>query len=307
MPQRASYYEYLAMTDDQLAEVDPVEINLLVAKSIPSLSHLDIPLYQRHADTWAEGVRERLPHAERVFAESPADWNDDLNFLRLAVLCEHLDCGVGLAYNEEQRYVQSIRYTDASDLFLNGLMESGRGTCGNMALAHVAVAWRLGWPVSLACVRSHQIARYDDGRRAYNIEATDTGRGGFSSRSDAQYIEEYNLSPKGLACGSELRALKPREMLGLFVGHRARHMKDIGNEDEAERDYLLARHLFPSSRLLYFGATWVSVRQSRKRFEETEEGSPLDFSREIFKRFGPSIHDFAHGCGVLQANCAAPQ
>jgi hypothetical protein len=95
---RRTYYKYLARSNKYLAHIDPVEMNLEVAKSIPALADLDIAYYQGLADEWAEGVRQRLPHAEKVFAESPADWDNDINFLRLAVLCEHLDCGLGLAY-----------------------------------------------------------------------------------------------------------------------------------------------------------------------------------------------------------------
>lgn len=228
----------------------------------------------------------RLPYAEEIFRRSPQDWDNDVNFLRLAVLCEYLDCEAGVGYNEEQKNVKSIRYTNPSDLFLNGVMDTLEGTCGNMAALHVALGWRLGWPVSLACVRSHYICRYDDGRVTYNIEATDTGRGGFSSRSDPQYIEEFGLTPKAIRSGSDLRAVMPRELLGLFVGLRARHMRDIGNLAEAERDYLLARHLFPTNRALYFGATWVAVQRSAELFEAGEEGYPSSLAALIEQRYG---------------------
>jgi hypothetical protein len=53
-------------------------MNLLVAKSIPSLSGLDIPHYQRLADQWAEGIRSRLPRAESEFRKTPQDWRNDV-------------------------------------------------------------------------------------------------------------------------------------------------------------------------------------------------------------------------------------
>jgi hypothetical protein len=239
--------------------------------------------YQDLVGEWAEGVRARLPHAERVFAETPHDWKNDLRFLRLVVLCTYLDQGVGLAYREDQREVRRIKYTNPSDLFLNGVLETGRGTCGNMAMVHVAVAWRLGWPVSLACADSHFIVRYDDGEVTHNIEATETGRGGVSSKTDEQIIADFRLPLKAITSGSDLRALRPREMLGCFVGLRARHMKDIGETAEAERDYLLARYLFPANRYMYYGATGVSIKQSAERFEENEEGSPRGMARELSK------------------------
>ncbi|MCI0352978.1 MAG: hypothetical protein L0Z53_26450, partial [Acidobacteriales bacterium] len=65
---------------------DPLVMNLLVAKSIPSLSNLDISSYQCLADEWAEAVRQRLPDAERAFRLTRWDWKNDINFFRLGVL-----------------------------------------------------------------------------------------------------------------------------------------------------------------------------------------------------------------------------
>jgi len=78
-------------------------------------------------------------------------------------------------------------------------MDTRQGTCGNMATLHVALGWRLGWPVSLACVRSHYICRYDDGGVTYNIEATQAGYGGFKSDPDEYLIEHHALPPKAIS------------------------------------------------------------------------------------------------------------
>lgn len=268
------YRQLLACSNDELARVDPLVMNLLVAKSIPSLTDLDIARYQKMADQWAEDVRRRLPGAEKVFWRSPQDWKNDVNFFRLGVLCGYLEHEAGIAYNEDQRNATAVYYTDPSDLFLNGVMDTRRGTCGNMAALHVAIGRRLGWPVSLACVRSHFICRYDDGEVTHNIEATQAGYGGFKSDPDAYLIEHYELPPKAIGSGSDLRAVNPREMLGIFLGFRGRHMRDTGHWDEAERDYLLARHLFPSNRKLYVDAMGVAVDRSVRLFEPDELGSP---------------------------------
>ena len=64
------YRQLLACSDAELARVDPLVMNLLVAKSIPSLADLDIARYQRLADQWADGIRSRLPKAERIFQKT---------------------------------------------------------------------------------------------------------------------------------------------------------------------------------------------------------------------------------------------
>ncbi len=282
----AEYLRLLAYSDAELNRVDPVEMNLLVAKSIPSLANLDIPHYQRLADEWANAVRVRLPGAERVFHETPWDWDNDINLFRLGVVHGFLENEMGIAYKEDQRNVTSIRYTDPSDLFLNGVMDTRRGTCGNLAALHVAIGRRLGWPVSLACVNSHFICRYDDGRVTRNIEATQSGYGGFKSDPDEYLIQHKELPQIAVTCGSDLRALTMRETLGAFIGLRARHVRDIGRHDEAELDYLLARRLYPTSRRLYIDAMALAVPRGARLFEPGEVGSPESLAEALNEQYG---------------------
>ncbi len=168
-------------------------------------------------------------------------------------------------------------------------MDTRRGTCGNMAALHVAIGWRLGWPVSLACVKSHFVCRYDDGKVTHNIEATQSGYGGFKSDPDAYLIEQYQLPPVAIKSGSDLRALTPREMLGAFVGLRGRHMRDSGRWEEAECDYLLARWLFPNSRRLYIDCMALAVPRGAKLFEAGELGSPESLCETIAEQYGLQV------------------
>jgi hypothetical protein len=85
------YRQLLACSDAELGQVDPLVMNLLVAKRIPGLADLDIARYRKLADQWADGVRRRLPGAERVFRRTPQDWKNDVNFFRLGVLCGYLE------------------------------------------------------------------------------------------------------------------------------------------------------------------------------------------------------------------------
>jgi hypothetical protein len=94
------------------------------------------------------------------------------------------------------------------------------------------------------------LCRYDDGARAFNIEATNTGKGGFHAHPDSYYREKYNLTPESVRSGSSLRAQRPRELLGLFVGFRARLQQDTGRAADALADYRLAHRLCPRHDLL---------------------------------------------------------
>ncbi len=237
------------------------------------------------ANEWAEAVKSRLTRVEPIFHQSPDGWKNDINLFRLGVLCEYLECEVGIEYNEEQRNAKSIKYTNPSDLFLNGVMDTRQGTCANMAALHVALGRRLGWPVSLACVNSHFICRYDDGEVTHNIEATQSGYGGFKTDPDEYLIEENSLPPIAISSGSDLRALAPREELGVLLGLRGRHQRDVGKYHESELSYLLARNLYPTSRRLYLDSMAVTIRRSESLFDPNELGSPLSLCDYILSEY----------------------
>jgi hypothetical protein len=290
-PGMADYLKYLGYSDPHLARVDPLMLDLEVAKSIPALAHLETAKYQHQADEWADGITKWLPRVEPAYWKSPEEWNNDINLFRLGLVCEYLDRNVGISYIDDQRDVKNISYTNAADLFLCGVMDTKRGTCGNMATLYVAMVWRLGWPVSLACAGAHLFCRFDDGNVTYNIETSYIGAGpGWKKPPDSWYIEQYDLSPKAVSTGSDLRALTPRERLAIFISHRARHMNDTGKYREAERDYLLARHLFPGSRDLYRNAMGTSVRCSVDMFDGDEVGTPLSLARMILSEYAYLPH-----------------
>jgi hypothetical protein len=250
-PWRGSSADSLAaLSDTELARVDPLEMNLRVAQGIPALAGLDVVAYQRTADHWADDIQRELPAAEPQFHAAPDDWKNDLGFFRLGLVCWYVDEVLGIRYREDQKDLDAVVYTDPSDLFLSGVMDTRRGTCGNMAALHVALGWRLGMPVSLACAGWHVLCRYEDGAAVHNIEATNNGKGGFHSHPDDYYQSKYGIPDEAVGAGSDLHASSPRELLGLFLSFRARHFHDVGRPAEAARDYLQAHTLFPNNRFL---------------------------------------------------------
>jgi hypothetical protein len=52
--------QFLALSDEELSRIDPVVMNLVVAKGIPALAGLDIGRYVRLADEWAADLRARM-------------------------------------------------------------------------------------------------------------------------------------------------------------------------------------------------------------------------------------------------------
>lgn len=113
----------------------------------------------------------------------------------------------------------------------------------NIAALHVALAWRLGWSLHLTCAGAHIFCRYDDGAVFHNIKCTINSQGGSQSHPDEHYQEPRGVPDVAIECGSDLRSLMPRQMLGLFIGLWDRHREDTALLNEAETDYLLARTL----------------------------------------------------------------
>jgi hypothetical protein len=181
---------------------------------------------------------------------------------------------VGIRYIEEQKDAKAVSYTDPSHLFLNGVIDTLRGTCANMPTLHVAMARRIGWPVSLACAKAHCLSRYDDGKVYHNIESTSTHEGSFVSDPDEVYIDRFKLPKRAIECGSDLRKLTAREMLGLFVAFRARHYSDIGQMELADSDFSLSRVLFPTYRNGYIRAMMPMLRRGAQLFDRDEIGHP---------------------------------
>jgi hypothetical protein len=139
----------------------------------------------------------------------------------------------------------------------------------------------------LACADSHYVCRYDDGKNVYNIEATDTGRGGFAEGSDQDYIEKEGVSRKAIAVGSDLRKLTAREMLAVFVQARARHYADTGRIDLAARDYALAHTMFPNSRKVYIGLVGNLLPVGERLFVPSELGHPMSLAAFLSGQYAP--------------------
>lgn len=276
----------LALSDEELEKVDVLELNLAVAREIPGLEKLDYGKYRDTLDDWTERFVRWLPTVEYAYHKNPAYYKNDINFFRLGMLAQFLDEQIGVHYIDEQKAaikngLEEIRYTNPADLFLFGLIDSKQGTCGNMPTLHVSIARRLGWPVTLACVKSHYVCRYDNGKVAYNIEATDTGRGGFGAGMDEEYFQKSETTKQAVEAGSDLNRLTAREMLGIFVGLRARHYFDIDDLEKADRDCMLARSLFPRYRRLYNLAVVPMLWRGEAIFTPNEQGHPRSIAQYI--------------------------
>jgi len=271
---KSSVWSLLALDDSHLERVDLVILNLAVARGIDALKDLDVEKYVKVVDGWTNQFRQFLPGAEyRMFNKAPERWHNDIHFFRTGMLAGFLGSKIGIAYIEEQRDQKYVRYTNPSDLLLNGVIDTRRGNCCNLAQLHVAISRRMGWPVSLCSVYYHWLSRFDNGKSVHTIEASKIDNSGqFASSPDEWYIKKFEIPKKAIECGSELRSLKAREMIGVFLACCGRHYADIRRHDLADVSFALARHLFPNHRQTYTRALDAAMlSRGRSLFESGEK------------------------------------
>jgi hypothetical protein len=76
-------------------------------------------------------------------------------------------------------------------------------------------------------------------------------------------------------------------MLGVFVAFRARYFLDSVEMDRADRDYALARALFPTHRRTYIAAMAPYLHRGSRLFEPGELGHPISLPREMASPASP--------------------
>jgi regulator of sirC expression with transglutaminase-like and TPR domain len=116
--------------------------------------------------------------------------------------------------------------------YVNGVIQTKRGTCGNLGTFYIAVAQRLGYPVYAVAAPQHVFARYVEPNGNYkNIEPT--GKGGWSS--DQKYIDDMHIPQAGIDNGVYMRTMTHRELAAeLVADHGAMY---YGQE---KKNYMLA-------------------------------------------------------------------
>ncbi len=240
-----SFHELLAMTPEQLAQVDPALMNLLCAKGLPGTENLDIPAALAQLDAWAAKVRfETDRHLYRAadprYAEHYAHSEARLR-AEFIVQCLQEDCGV--RYNPERIYEPDFR--DSRDTFLNGMLPGAKGgTCASMPVMYVAIGRRLGYPMKLVAAKEHLFCRWDDGQERFNIEGA--GNGGIDYPPDDYYRTwPKPISDADMATGVFLTSMSAAEELAGFLHHRGMCLHQNGRLPEARAAFAEAHRLQP--------------------------------------------------------------
>jgi Transglutaminase-like superfamily len=240
-------HKLLAMDDSSLDRLDPLEVDLAVARTIPGCEWLDVARYKRVVDEWAEHVREETDRHHYRFKGNRAEFKNSLAYFKALTLATVVGQDFKVGYD-----VQSIAFDDPKDLFIHGVIDTRRGTCVSLPVLYMALGHRLGYPIRAVTTSQHMFCRWEDvaaGERL-NIEAANAG--GLADYSDEHYMSwPTKVDPQDVRTGSALKSLTMREFLGVKVASRGDYHWRKGNRAEAQVSYALAHQLYPACRSIY--------------------------------------------------------
>ena len=237
-----------------LQKVDIARMNLLCAQGLQGADGLDVQFYLDTLDGWVRHVDSETRKNFHRFATHPGEYNDSLAYYRMEMLATVLQQDFGTQYNPARAVPQlrgehepsDVFFADSKDVFLHGLLGgSHEGTCSSLPVLYVAVAQRLGYPVSLASARGHFYVRYDDGPEHLNVDATTLG---FKTETDEFYrhwpqpVSDEEARTYGL-----LRPMTKGEILGSFLTIRAATLTSMKRFDEAAATWKDAARFLPDS------------------------------------------------------------
>ena len=261
--------DLVAMSDAELEAMDPLVMNMVVAKGVPELAGIDFASYAKVVDGWAERIGMGVRFGEVEAARTSPAYKADPDIWRagsMAIALASTDVGIG--------YSRDVMLSNHADLFVPGLIDTKRGTCSNMPVLYMAVAHRLGWPLKAVVAADHMWCRWDDGIKRFNLEATSTiagsGEGSFSTPPDEAYRTDLNIPSKAVEVGSDLSTLSARQTLGVYLQQRSGYFRETGKWAEAEEDILLARLCFPENRDILRNLLMVMDERGKRLYTSDE-------------------------------------
>ena len=261
-----NFHELMAMTPEQLREVDIAEVNLLCAVGLPGAEKIDIDRCLARLDEWAAKVKSETDrHLYRVTDPRYADhYRRSESYFLAEMLLQVLQEDCGVKYNPERLY--DVDFTNSKDLFIHGMIDDPNGgTCASMPVLYVAVGRRLGYPLFLSHTKGHLFARWEDAKDRFNIE----GSNGFTSYPDEYYMTwPFPITETEKESGYFLTNKTPAQELATFFATRGHCLHDIGREDEAEQIYSAANKLDPKNPFYAQWAAQISAVRAQRAMSQ---------------------------------------
>jgi len=258
--------DVLAMTPEQLAQLDIAEMNLLCATGLPGAEKIDISECLATLDLWAERVRfETERHLYRLtdprYKDHAEHYKHSEARFRAEWLIAVLQQDIGLHYHAGfvPQDVAVPPFKTSRETFLHGLMDHDDprkafgGNCVSLPVAYAAVGRRLGYPVKLVSSKEHVFCRWEGKghpnaawRDRFNFDGAGNG---FSIDPDAFYLTwPRKTTPDHVELCDLLTSLSPAEELSLFMSSRGHVLRCVRQDYAAALvAYAHAARLWPES------------------------------------------------------------
>jgi len=256
-----SLAELLSLSTSELETVDIARINLLCAEGLTGSQDLDVDGCITTLNTWARYVEGETKRNQHLFAEHPDRFRSSLAYYRMAMLATVLCQDLRMRYNPERELQLENGHTlrsekeeneffgDSKDVFIHGLVAAKHyGTCASMPFLYVAIARRLGYPVTLATTATHFYVRYEEGSgRHLNVEATE--HRAFLTPSDDEYRNpwELHLGEEEIKGMRYLQPLSNAEILGHSLLTRASVLRSMKQYDKQAESWGIAARYLPDT------------------------------------------------------------
>jgi hypothetical protein len=214
--------ELMALTPAELDHCDIARMDLLCTQGLPGAAKVNIPEMLAMIDGWVELVNWETDMNEYQFVQNPKSFGYSEGRYRMIALVTVLDKKFHVHYNPalmDPTVPGDVFYGDSRNVFINGLLgPEHMGTCSSMPVLYVAVARRLGYPVSLAEAKNHFFAQWNDGKDHINIECTTWG---YAEHDDEHYEKwPIPLTDDDRKQNRYLKPLSGAEELSEFLENR---------------------------------------------------------------------------------------
>ena len=228
-------------------------VNLELARGLPTCEILDVAGYLQRLDAWARLVAGTTERCLPMFHRSGARFENSPGKFRMMALVTVLQRDLGV---RDDPACQEGPYCalDPRTLFIHGLLDGYGGTCVTMPVLYVAIGRRLNYPLFLVQAREHFFVRWEEpGGERFNIEATTLG---FTPRDDEHYCHwPKPIRDEDVRQGLFLRNLSPPEERAAFLRERGQCWLDHLRPGLALESFAEAAHLF--SRLSGLQCSWA--------------------------------------------------
>ncbi len=290
--------QLLAMTPEQLANVDIAEMNLLCATGLSGAENLDIDQCLDTLDRWAERVRKETER--HLYRLTDPEYKQEAEYIqhsearfRAAWLVSVLQEDIGAHYYSGfvPQDVEVPPIQTSKETFIHGLMDHDDahkafgGNCVSLPVAYAAVGRRLGYPIKIVCAKEHSFCRWEGlghtnpaWRDRFNFDGAGKG---FSIDPDEFYVSWPRKStPDQILLAGWLKSLTPQQELALFVATRGHVLTSVKQDYlNAQLAYAHAVRLWPTSVQML---QWLSVTTT-KIYEQQLAAHPEAF-RQMAER-----------------------